>query len=147
MVWRVAHLYHQRPGFRELGRLYANVGATAFIAGEVEDMDLGNQIQPIVSGVLGSMAGTIPGLATISTIFVTSVLGGAANPFLTLRVAMITKLYCAALTFEPRRSLRRTAVMQAGTMLGAIVYDGAKRLRRHRTRVRREGQRDRPQPG
>ncbi len=128
MVWRIAHLYHQRPGVRELARLYTNVGATAFIAGELEDLDLSDQIQPVVSGVLGSMAGTFPGLQTVSTVFVTSVLGGAANAFLTLRVGVISKQYCAALTSRPRWGLRRTAVVQAGAMLSGIVYDGAKRV-------------------
>ena len=128
MIWRVAHVYHQRPGARELAHLYANVGATAFIAGELEDMDISDHIQPVVSGVFGSVAGAVPGLQTASTVFVTSVLGGATNAFLTLRVAMIAKQYCAALTSRPRRSLRRAAVVQAGTMLGGIVRSGARRV-------------------
>lgn len=128
MIWRLAHVYHQRPGARELAHLYANVGATAFIAGELEDMDISDHIQPVVSGVFGSVAGTVPGLQTASTVFVTSVLGGATNAFLTLRVAMIAKQYCTALTSRPRRSLRRAAVVQAGTMLGGIVRSGARRV-------------------
>ena len=128
MIWRIAHAYHQRPGARELLHLYANVGATAFIAGELEDMDISDHIQPVVTGVFGSVAGSVPGLQTASTVFVTSVLGGATNAFLTLRVAMITKQYCAALTSQPRRSLRRAAVLQAGGMLGGIVRSGARRV-------------------
>ena len=128
MVWRIAHVYHQRPGAREIVHLYANVGATAFIAGELEDMDISDHIQPVVSGVFGSVAGTVPGLQTASTVFVSSVLGGATNAFLTLRVAMITKQYCAALTSRPRRSLRRAAVVQAGAMLGSIVRSGTRRV-------------------
>ena len=128
MIWRIAHVYHQRPGARELVHLYANVAATAFIAGEMEDTDISDHIQPVVSGVFGSVAGSVPGLQTASTVFVTSVLGGATNAFLTLRVAMIAKQYCAALTSRPRRSLRRAAVVQAGTMLGAIVRTGARRV-------------------
>ena len=128
MIWRIAHAYHQRPGARELLHLYANVGATAFIAGELEDMDISDHIQPVVSGVFGSVAGSVPGLQTASTVFVASVLGGATNAFLTLRVAMITKQYCAALTSRPRRSLRRAAVLQAGAMLGGIVRTGTRRV-------------------
>lgn len=128
MIWRIAHVYHQRPGARELAHLYANVGATTFIAGELDDVDIGDHIQPVVSGVFGSVAGTVPGLQTASTVFVTSVLGGATNAFLTLRVAMIAKQYCAALTSEPRRNLRRAAVVQAGAMLGGIVRTGARRV-------------------
>ena len=128
MIWRLAHVYHQRPGAREIVHLYANVGATAFIAGELEDMDISDHIQPVVSGVFGSVAGSVPGLQTASTVFVSSVLGGATNAFLTLRVAMIAKQYCAALTSQPRRGLRRAAVVQAGGMLGCIVRNGARRV-------------------
>ena len=128
MIWRIAHVYHQRPGLRELVHLYANVGATALIAGELEDLDVSDHVQPVVSGVFGSVAGSVPGLQTASTVFVTSVLGGATNAFLTLRVAMIAKQYCAALTSRPRRSLRRAAVVQAGAMLGGIVRTGARRV-------------------
>ncbi len=128
MIWRIAHVYHQRPGARELVHLYANVGATAFIAGELEDLDISDHIQPVVSGVFGSVAASVPGLQTASNVFVSSVLGGATNAFLTLRVAMIAKQYCAALTSRPRRSLRRAAVVQAGAMLGGIVRTGTRRV-------------------
>ena len=128
MIWRIAHVYHQRPGARELSRLYANVGATAFIAGELEDLDIRDHIQPVVAGVFGSMAGSVPGLQTASATFVTSVLGGATNAFLTLRVAVIARRYCTALTFEPRRSVRRAAVTEAGAMLGGIVRSGTRRI-------------------
>ena len=127
-VWRIAHVYHQRPGARELLHLYANVAATAFIAGELEDMDISDHIQPVVSGVFGSVASSVPGLQTASTVFVSSVLGGATNAFLTLRVAMIAKQHCSALTSRPRRSLRRAAVVQAGAMLGGIVRTGTRRI-------------------
>ena len=34
MVWRIASIYNQRPALRELVRLYANLAATALVAGE-----------------------------------------------------------------------------------------------------------------
>ena len=37
MVWRVAHLYHQRPTLRDIAHLYANVAGTAFVAGELQE--------------------------------------------------------------------------------------------------------------
>ena len=39
MVWRVAHLYYQRPSLREMLYLYANVAATSFVAGELDDLE------------------------------------------------------------------------------------------------------------
>ena len=145
MIWRIAHVYHQRPGARELVHLYANVGVTAFIAGELEDMDISDHIQPVVSGVFGSVAASVPGLQTASNVFVTSVLGGATNAFLTLRVAMIAKQYCAradvpAAPESPprrRRAGRRDARRHRAHRHPPRLAGAADRLGAH-------GQRDRP---
>jgi hypothetical protein len=128
LVWRVAHLYYQRPTLRDMTYLYANVAATAFMAGELEDIDVSEQIQPVLSAVLGSAATAVPGLQTASTILVNSVLTGSANAFLTLRVGMIARQYCSTLVVEDRRVLRRSASAQAAMMLGGIASYGAKTL-------------------
>src|SRR5262249_47555512 len=49
MVWRIAQVYYQRPTARDLTHLYANVVGTAFVAGELQDIDLGEQVEPILS--------------------------------------------------------------------------------------------------
>ena len=100
LVWDVAHVYSQRPSLRELSYLYANVVGTAFVAGEIEDADLSEQIQPVLSSVLGSTVSALPGLQTASTIFVNSVISGTANAFLTLRVGLNRRrvLSCARAT-------------------------------------------------
>ncbi len=128
LVWRMAHHYYQRPSLRDMLFLYANVGATAFLAGELEDIDVSEQVQPILSSVLGSAATAIPGFQTASTILVHSVLTGSANAFLTLRVGMIARGYCSSLVRQERRPLRRSASAQAARMLGAIVSRGARTL-------------------
>jgi hypothetical protein len=53
---------------------------------------------------------------------------GAANALLTMRVGMITKQYSRALAAPQKRIVRRTALVQATGMLGAVVMDGAKRV-------------------
>jgi hypothetical protein len=113
---------------RDLIFLYTNVGATAFIAGELEDLDLSEQIQPVLTSVLGSAAGVIPGLGAATNLFVNSVVTGTGNAFLTLRVGAIAKQYCRATVLPERRAIRRVAVVQAASMLGAIARDGAKRV-------------------
>ncbi len=128
LVWRLAHLYYQRPTLRDMTYLYANVAATAFMAGELEDIDVSEQIQPVLSAVLGSAATAVPGLQTASTILVNSVLTGSANAFLTLRVGMVARQYCSTLVVEDRRVLRRSASAQAAMMLGGIASFGAKTL-------------------
>ncbi len=128
LVWRVAHLYYQRPTLRDMTYLYANVAATAFMAGELEDIDVSEQVQPVLSAVLGSAVTAVPGFQMASTILVNSVLTGSANAFLTLRVGMIARKYCSTLVVEDRRVLRRSASAQAAMMLGGIASYGARTL-------------------
>ncbi|MCX7840294.1 MAG: YcjF family protein [Anaerolineae bacterium] len=128
LVWQVAHIYNQRPTLRELLDLYANVAATAFVAGSIAEIDLSEQVQPIVSSVLGSAAGAIPGLNVAATILANSILQGSANALLTLRVGVITRRYCGALVLEDRRALRKSATAEAVALLGSIVVQGTKNI-------------------
>lgn len=128
LVYEIARVYWQRPTLRDMLYLYGNVGATAFVTGELEDIDLSEQVQPILSSVAGSAAGAIPGLQAASTLFVSSVMTGAANALLTMRVGIITKQYSRALAAPQRRAVRRTALVQATGMLGGVVMAGAKRV-------------------
>jgi hypothetical protein len=128
MVWQIAHVYYQRPSVRDLALLYGNVASTALLASQLEDVDLAEHVQPLLSGALGSAAGAVPGLHAASALLVNAVMNGTANAFLTLRVGIICKMYCGALVLPERRTVRRTAVAQAAQMLGAIARDGAKRV-------------------
>lgn len=128
MLWQIAHVYHQRPAVRDLAALYANVASTAFVATQIDDLDLAEQVQPLVTCVLGSAAGAVPGLHAASSLLVNSVVTGTANAFLTLRVGIIAKRYSGALVLPERRLLRRMAVSQASQMLGAIACSGAGRV-------------------
>jgi hypothetical protein len=128
MVWRVAHVYYQRPTVKDMLHLYSNVAATAFIAGEIQDLDLGDQVEPILSAALGAVGASLPGLQVAGAILANCVLDGSANAFLTLRVGMIAKRYCGALVVEPKADLRRAATAEAARYLGAIVADGTGRI-------------------
>jgi hypothetical protein len=128
LILEIARVYFQRPTLRDLVFLYTNVGATAFIAGELEDLDLSEQVQPVLTSVLGSAAGAIPGLGAATNLFVNSVVTGTGNAFLTLRVGSICKQYCRATVLPERRAIRRLAVVEATSMLGVIARDGAKRV-------------------
>jgi hypothetical protein len=128
MVLRIARVYYQRPMLRDLIHIYANVAGTAFLAGEIDDIDLSEQVEPILSSTLGALAVAVPGVQLAASILVNSVLTGAANAFLTLRVGMVAKRYCGSLVVAERRKLRRTASAEAAGMLGAIVRQGTAQL-------------------
>jgi hypothetical protein len=129
MVWRIAHLFYQRPSLSELFHLYANVAATSFVAGELDDLELHQMIQPVVAGTLGAVGGAIPGFQVMTSIMVNSLMSGSANAFLTLRVGIIAKDYCGSLVAEPRTQVRRAATAEAARLLGGIVKDSGARVR------------------
>lgn len=133
LVWRLAHHYYQRPSLRDMLRLYANVAVTAFLAAEIEDIDIAAEIQPIVAATLGStaiggMAQNVPLLGAASGLLVNSSFVGATNAFLTLRIGVITERYCSALVVQGRRQVRRSGVARAGVLLGSIVSRGVRTL-------------------
>jgi hypothetical protein len=130
MIWKIAHLYHQRPSIRDVAHLYANVAGTVFLAGEIQDVDLAEQVEPILSSALGGLGANVPGFKVAGTILTNCVLSGSANAFLTLRVGMIAKRYCGALVVEPKTSLRRAATSEAARHLGGIVADGSGKISR-----------------
>ncbi|HET7090864.1 MAG TPA: DUF697 domain-containing protein [Anaerolineae bacterium] len=122
MVWQLAHLYYQRPSLPELIQLYANIGATAFLVSQIEDLDISEQVEPVIASALGgSLASAAPGMNMVATLVTQSILEGTANAFLTLRVGVIGQRYCASLTTFDRRAVRRYASVTAASMLGAIV--------------------------
>jgi hypothetical protein len=128
MIWKIAHIYHQRPGLRDVAHLYANVAGTVFLASEFQDIDLAEQVEPIFASTIGSLGANVPGLKVAATILSNCILSGSANAFLTLRVGMIAKRYSGALVVEPKPSLRRAATAEAAKQLGAIVADGSRKI-------------------
>ena len=128
LVWQIAHTYYQRPSLREMMKLYINVLMTAFVAVELQDMDISDQMEPLMSSVLGSAVGVIPGARVVASVLIDSSLTGAANAFLTLRVGMITKKYCGSTVQEKRGVMRRSASAEAAKVLGGVVGEGMKKV-------------------
>lgn len=127
MIWQVTTLYHQRPGLRDMVYLYTNVLATAFLVSRIENLKLlEDQLEPVIASILGSSLSSLtPTFNTAATIVTNSVIQGSANAFLTLRVGVITKMYCASLTKPERGQLRRMAAVQAASMLGKVLGESA----------------------
>lgn len=120
LIWKVAHVYYQRPSVRDFVQLYGNVASTALIAAGVEDID----VDVLVGTIFGSTVAAIPGMHLLAS----SVLSGSANAFLTLRVGMITKEYCRCTTRIEKAGLRRAATLRSAKLLGSIVRDGTVKL-------------------
>jgi hypothetical protein len=129
LVWQVAHLYWQRPSFRDLVSLYGNVAGAAFVAQNVDDFDFSDLVEPILAPVLAnSVVSAIPGFGPVAHVIANSSIDGTVNAFLTLRVGCLTSGYCRSLTMPTSRSLRRTATAEAAGMLGVVARHGAERV-------------------
>ncbi len=125
MIWQVTTLYNQRPTLRELAYLYGNIFTTAFLATRIENLDLiEDQLEPIIASLMGSsLSSMTPALNTAANLITNSVITGSANAFLTLRVGVITRQYCASLIRPERSTLRRAAMVQATALLAKVLSD------------------------
>jgi len=126
LIWRVARVYNQRPTVAEFGRLYANVGATLFATVELGDLDIRDQIQPVIQAVFGhAVVSLVPGIDKLASIVMQCLINGAADAYLTLRVGIICKSYCRPITAINRKRTSRQASIAAASMLGLIVSASA----------------------
>lgn len=126
MIWDIAHLYNQRPSARELIKLYLNVGGTVLAAKEINELNLlEEQLEPIIGAFLGESIIASQTLM-VSNLIANSVIEGSANAFLALRVGKITMKYCNSLTQVDSKKVRRTATLEACSLLGAIVRENTK---------------------
>jgi len=126
MVWQVTTLYNQRPTLREIVYLYSNVFATAFLASRIENLNLlEDQLEPVIASIMGSsLSSFTPAFNTAATVVTNSIIQGSANSFLTLRVGVITKMYCS-FPRQEKAQLRRAAAVQAASMLGKVLGESA----------------------
>lgn len=125
LVWKIIHTYETRPSLKRILYLYGNVAATVLISRSIEDADLlEDQIEPVISSLLGgSVLTLIPGAVPITTLVVSSVTEGSLNALLTLRCGCIAQRYLSSLTQPERRSLRRSASLEATAKLVEIMRE------------------------
>ncbi|MGB3468536.1 MAG: DUF697 domain-containing protein, partial [Cyclobacteriaceae bacterium] len=129
MVWRIAHIYYQRPTIKDMSRLYSNVALATFLASEIEDLDISEQFQPVIQAMMKNTAGkSIPFVGTTANIVMDSLLEGTTNAFLSLRVGIIARKYCGSIeAFDAKRAKRR-AYLEASEMLGKIVVSSSGKI-------------------
>ncbi|MFT4785704.1 MAG: hypothetical protein ACI8QD_002358 [Cyclobacteriaceae bacterium] len=122
MVWKITGIYYQRPTLREIGRIYAYVGASSLLATEIEDLDLTRQIEPVATSMLKNASGkSVPFIGSASTLIMDSLLEGSTNAFLSLRVGILTKNYCGALSVFDSKAAKRAAFKEAAKSLKSVT--------------------------
>jgi hypothetical protein len=127
LVKEIAEVYYQSPNPRELWGLYLNVGASAFIAGEIQDSEV---LAVLGAPVSAGLSGLIPisGMDPLVSLLMNSLLDGSANALLTLRVGVLAQRYCGIRLEENRRRIARSASIEAAGLLGGVVASGARRV-------------------
>jgi hypothetical protein len=128
MTYRIASIYYRRPSPRQMLYIYGNVGANVLVADNLQDVDFAGIVTPVVTAAIPSLKGAMPGLQGISTLLVNSFANGAANAFLTLRVGLIARDYCAALTYPDKARIRRSATSAALSMSAQIAREQGTRV-------------------
>jgi hypothetical protein len=127
LIWMVAHVYWQRPSIRNLKQLYSNVAINAMAASTLEQIDISQQIQPIISAILKSPGKHIPVVGNAAHIITDSILEGTVNAFLSLRVGVLTKNYC----FPEANSItemKSNSFLEASVLLKTLVVKSSKKV-------------------
>ncbi len=126
LVWKVAHVYWQRPSLRNLQQLYTNVALNTMAASAIEEIDLSQQIQPILNAMLKSPGKHIPVIGGAANIITDSILEGTINSFLTLRVGVLTKNYCAPEMLTINEIKSNSFVEASGLLKKVVIKSSAK---------------------
>jgi hypothetical protein len=127
LIWMVAHVYWQRPSIRNLRQLYSNVAINAMAASTLEQIDISQQIQPIISAMLKSPGKHIPVVGNAAHIITESVMEGTVNAFLSLRIGVLTKNYCfpEAKTIS---EMKKNSFLEASILLKSLVVKSSKKV-------------------
>lgn len=127
LIWKVAHVYWQRPSIRNLRQLYTNVAINAMAASSIEQMDLSQQIQPIVSAMIKSPGKHIPIVGNAAHIITDSILEGTVNAFLTLRIGVLTKNYCFP-EWKTINDIKSNSFVEASVLLKTLVLKSSAKV-------------------
>lgn len=127
LIWKVSHIYNQRPNIKEIFYLYTNVAITVLMAREIEDLDfLDDEIEPVIDSLIGgTLSAFVPGATAVVNIVISSLLQGTANAFLTLRVGAIARRYSSSIQKTDKRLIKKSATLEAVVLLRKIVQQNS----------------------
>ena len=122
MIYKISKIYYQKPHFRELYKLYSNVIVTIFLITQIEEINIAEHLEPIISKFSPAkiLAG-IPGVGQSIGLLTNMLFEGSANCFLTLRIGLITKEYCNFMNNADNNSIRKNCTKQSAKLLGKII--------------------------
>lgn len=120
LVWRISKLYDQRPHHRELMNLYANIAATAFLAGTLDEFGIEDTVHELVGPLMaGSALGAVPGAEAVAGTITASIMSGSTNCLLAMRCGIVARNYMS-LDLDTKGQMRRNATLEAVKMFMTI---------------------------
>lgn len=130
LIWRISKLYDQRPHHRELINLYANIAATAFLAGSLDEFGIEDTIHELVGPLMaGSALGAVPGGEAIAGTITASILTGSTNALLAMRCGIVARNYMS-LDLDAKGKMRRSATLEAARMFMTISSETVSKVTR-----------------
>ena len=128
LVWRISKLYEQRPHHRELINLYANIAATAFLAGSLDEFGIEDTIHELIGPLMaGSALGAVPGAEAVAGTITASILTGSTNALLAMRCGVVARNYMS-LDLDTKGKMRRSATVEAARMFMTISGETVTRV-------------------
>lgn len=113
LTWRIATIYSQRPRHKELINLYANIAATSFLAGSIEEFGVEEYVTELMTPLVGGSAlGAVPGAQAVAGAITSSVLSGSTNCLLALRCGIVARDY-VSLNLDAKGAMRKSATVEA----------------------------------
>jgi len=113
LIWRISKLYDQRPHHRELMNLYANIAATAFLAGTIDEFGIEDTVHELVGPLMaGAALGAVPGAEGVAGTITASIMSGSTNCLLAMRCGIVARNYMS-LALDTKGQMRRNATLEA----------------------------------
>ncbi|NTW49022.1 MAG: DUF697 domain-containing protein [Chlorobiales bacterium] len=126
MIWKIAHLYNPNASWRELFWIYKKVVGTALLVTEIDESELQEQVEPVIKATFGTgLGGPISGFSVINTLLTNSILEGTINAYITLRIGIVCRMYCSALTLPDPDDVRSSANEEAGERLYDLAQNSS----------------------
>jgi uncharacterized membrane protein YcjF (UPF0283 family) len=124
MIWSIAHLYNQKPHWKEIVEIYLNVFASGLMAIGISDIPIDELVKKIsAKSFEQSIFSKIPGVdiaSSVTSLLADSLFEGTLNGLLTLRVGFIALDYCKySEKFDKARTVKnasKRAVTQIRTL-------------------------------
>lgn len=128
LVWRVSHIYNQRPSLGEMGAIYRNVAGSCFVTYGVDEIDIKSQINALVEPLMAHAVGHLPVVSSVTSAFANAFFHGAVNCILVSRVGLMTKNYLSV-GYDLECGLRRSSFRDAVAFARQVFSGSFKELR------------------